>query len=207
MLLSNVDDQVISDIDNEEYQLSDVEMETLRRAAFERSLAFDESRRQYTRRELKKYGLVREAYTRDELRERGFRTADVSSFDDHALRARDLLKVDAPFGSGIEKWQLPVDMMPIRVHETVYPPGSIVTSHMHPKNSEADPGGGLRIITQGRVFYDGRVYGPGDWFFVLNGSTYAFTTDPEGMTVVMYLYRFFQAESGNRFSHPIAADE
>ncbi len=43
------------------FNLSDVEVETLRRAALERSLSFDPDRRTYSATELSEYGLVREA--------------------------------------------------------------------------------------------------------------------------------------------------
>src|SRR5271165_2957696 len=43
--------------------------------------------------------------------------------------AEKLLPVETPFGSGIRKWQLPIDMMPIRVMKTIFPPNSRVESH------------------------------------------------------------------------------
>jgi hypothetical protein len=190
----------------EVFQLSDVEMETLRRAALERSLPYDEKRRVYTREELSNYGMVREGYTREELRELGFGPEEVSCFDDRARAAQDLLKVDTPFGSGIQKWQLPIDMMPMRVHQTIFPPNTLVRSHVHPASTPDAPGGGLRIITKGKILYKGREYGAGDWFFVPNGVPYTFTTDPTGPTIVMYKYAFFGFEQGNRFSHPSATE-
>ena len=45
--------------DKETFELSDVEMETLRRAALERSLCMTKDRRIYTRSELSEYGIVR----------------------------------------------------------------------------------------------------------------------------------------------------
>jgi|ERR1700735_3983701 len=192
--------------DEELFELSDVEVETLRRAASERCLPFDASRRVYTRKQLSEYGMVREGYTREELRELGFGPEEVSCFDDRAIAAQELLKVDTPFGSGIQKWQLPIDMMPMRVHQTMFPPSTLVKSHVHPANTLDAPGGGLRIVTKGKILYKGREYGPGDWFFVPNGIPYTFTTDPTGPTVVMYKYAFFGFEKGNRFSHPSAAD-
>lgn len=197
----------IRQIEEEEvFDLSDVEIETLRRAASERSLPFDAERRVYTRKQLSEYGMVREGYTREELRELGFGPEEVSCFDDRAIAAQELLKVDTPFGSGIQKWQLPIDMMPMRVHQTLFPPSTLVESHVHPANTPDAPGGGLRIVTKGKILYKGREYGPGDWFFVPNGVPYTFTTDPAGPTVVMYKYAFFGFEKGNRFSHPSAAD-
>jgi hypothetical protein len=191
----------------ETFELSDVEMETLRRAALERSLPYDQTRRAYSREELSRYGMVREGYTRQELRDLGIGPQEVSCFDDLAQAAQELLPVETPFGSGIKKWQLPIDMMPMRVSQTLFPANSVVEPHVHPANSPDAPGGGLRIVTKGKIFYKGREYGPGDWFFVPNGVAYSFTTDPAGPTTVMYKYAFFGFEQGNRFSHPSAVAE
>jgi hypothetical protein len=195
-----------SETGNELFELSDVEMETLRRASVERSLPYDQNRHIYSREELSQYGMVREGYTREELTSLGFGPGEASCFDDRAKAAEELLKVDTPFGSGIKKWQLPIDMMPVRVHQTIFPPNSKVHSHVHPENTADAPGGGLRIIAKGKIFFRGKEYGPGDWFFVPNGVPYDFTTDPEGSTVVFYTYAFFGFEEGNRFSHPSATD-
>ncbi|MCU1320356.1 MAG: hypothetical protein JWM43_5 [Acidobacteriaceae bacterium] len=184
------------------FYLSDVEVETLRRAAKERRLPFDPQRRSYSRTELADYGMVREGYTREELRELGIGPEAVSCFDERAMMAEELLPVETPFGSGIKKWQLPIDMMPMRVHLTVFPPNTTVRKHVHPASTPEAPGGGLRIVSKGRIFYEGREYGPGDWFFVPNGTAYAFTTDPDTPTIVFYKYAFFGFEQGNRFSHP-----
>jgi hypothetical protein len=203
-----VEEEIIGEAtgDGESFELSDVEMETLRRAAVERSLSYEKDRRIYTRGELAKYGMVREGYTRQELRNLGFGPEEVSCFDERAKAAEELLKVDTPFGSGIKKWQLPIDMMPMRVHQTMFPPNTLVRSHVHPANSPDAPGGGLRIVTKGKILYKGKEYGPGDWFFVPNGVPYSFSTDPAVPTVVMYKYAFFGFEQGNRFSHPSEAD-
>jgi|SRR5215469_11240295 len=193
----------VAAVENEEiFELSDVEMETLRRAAVERSLPFDKTRRSYSRGQLARYGMVREGYTRAEMKELGFEPAEVSCFDAEAEAAKELLPVDTPFGSGIKKWQLPIAVRFMRFEQTVFPPNALVTPHVHPQNSPEDPGGGLRIITRGKIFYKGREYGPGDWFFVPNGVPYSFSTDPEGPTTVMYKYAFFGDEQENRFSHP-----
>jgi hypothetical protein len=192
--------------DEEVFELSDVEVETLRRAAMERSLPFDADRRTYNRGELAEYGLVREGYTRAELRELGFGPEEVSCFDERAKIAEELLRVETPFGGNIKKWQLPIDMMPMREHLTVFPPNTTVAKHVHPANSPDAPGGSLRIVSKGKIFYKEREYGPGDWFFVPNGTPYTFTTDPDVPTVVFYKYAFFGFEQGNRFSHPHAVD-
>ncbi len=188
------------------FTLSPVEVETLRRAALARSLPFDSDKINYSKDELQKFGMVREAYTQEEIRELGFGPVPVTCFDKAAKKAEDLLRVETPFGSGIKKWQLPVDMMPIRVLQTVFPPESVVDLHVHPMNTPDAPGGGLRFVSRGRVFYNGNEYGPGDWFFVPNGIPYAFTTDPEIETIVFYSYSFFGAAEGNRFSHPHAVE-
>jgi hypothetical protein len=83
---------------DESFYLSDVEVETLRRAALYRGLPFDPQRRTYTRSELEPYGMVREGYTRAELRQRGFGPVEVSCFDEAAKSAEELLKVETPFG-------------------------------------------------------------------------------------------------------------
>ncbi|CAJ2754506.1 Uncharacterised protein [Burkholderia pseudomallei] len=188
------------------FELSDCEVETLRRAAEARKLPYDPLKRKYNGSELQRYGLVREGYTRQELRDRGIGPGAVTSFDELAKEAPNLLPVETPFGKGIRKWQLPIDMMPLRIFQTVFPPGSHVSSHVHPPHSDDAPGGGLRIITRGSINYKGKKFGPGDWFFAPNGEPYEFDTDPDVETVVFYKYAFFAIEQGNRFSHPHACE-
>jgi hypothetical protein len=186
------------------FNLSEVEVETLRRAAFDRNLPFDPERTIYSFEELSLYGLVREGYTRAELRARGISPKVVSSLDETTSDAQAALRLATPFGSGIQKFELPIDMLPIRVAKTIFSPGSMVTRHVHPPHSDESPGGGVRIVVQGHILFDGRRYEPGDWFFVPNGTPYEFSTDPDGVTIVFYSYSFFGAEKGNRFSHPDA---
>ena len=192
--------------DDEVFELAECEVETLHRASIERDLAFDPTRTIYRKSELKKYGMVREGYTRSELRERGIGPGALTCFDPLAEKAEELLPVETPFGSGIRKWQLPIDMMPIRVMKTIFPPNSVVKSHVHPMHSDESPGGGLRIIVAGSIIYKDKKYGPGDWFFAVNGEPYEFKTDPHKQTVVFYKYTFFAVEKGNRFSHPHASE-
>jgi hypothetical protein len=187
------------------FELSEVEVETLRRAAQHRRLTFDPDRRTYSKSELIAYGLVREGYTRHELTALGFLPGEVSCHDSSAKAAEDLLAVDAPFGSGIKKWQLPINTLQMRIEQTIFPPNTHVKPHVHPENSSNDTGGGLRIVIKGKIIYKGREFGPGDWFFVPNGVPYAFITDPAGPTTVMYKYAFFGDALENRFSHPHAA--
>lgn len=184
------------------FDLCDVEIETVRRAAQERGLAFDPAQQRYSEHDLSRYGLVREGYTRQELSAVGIGPSKVSSLDYSTRILQEKLPLATPFGSGIEKFQLPIDMMPIRVAKTIFPPGSAVKEHVHPPHSEEDPGGGLRLIISGWILFEDRRYEPGEWFFVPNGTPYEFSTDPLHETVVFYTYRFFGAEFGNRFSHP-----
>ena len=118
--------------------------------------------------------------------------------------AEKLLPVDTPFGSGIKKWQLPIDMLPQRVLKTVFPPNTKVKSNIHPEHTEESPSGGVRIVVSGEVYFKQKKFGPGDWFFAANGEPYEFTTHPTEETVVFYNYAFFAVEEGNRFSHPHA---
>ncbi|MER9847085.1 cupin domain-containing protein [Mesorhizobium sp. M0106] len=186
------------------FDLCDVEVETLRRAATERDLDFDPGRRSYTAAELSAYGLVRESYNSQELRGMGITSKKVvTSFDPETARARDTLLVDAPFANKIRKWQIPVDICEWRTMITEFPPDSFVEPHVHPANSEEDPGGSLRTILKGSISYAGRVFGPGDWFFIPNGVPYSFRSDLDRDTIVLYSYAFFAPAQGNRFSYPM----
>jgi hypothetical protein len=188
---------------NERFTLSEVEVETLRRAAVARGLPFDPTRTEYTLAQLRRYGLVREGYTRQELRERGVVPRIVSSLDHETDVLMEALPIETPFGSGIRKYELPIDMLPLRVSKTIFPPATRVSSHVHPPHSDDSPGGGLRLIASGSIVFGGRTYESGDWFFVPNGEPYEFETDPNMETVVFYKYSFFAVEKGNRFSAPI----
>ena len=182
--------------------LSEVEVETLRRAAIARRLPYDPERRQYSATELRRYGLVREGYTRSELRELGVIPRVVSSLDSQSDDQMSSLAIETPFGAGVRKYELPIDMLPLRVSKTIFAPSTKVVSHVHPPHSDESPGGGLRIIVSGGIHYSGRWYRSGDWFFVPNGEPYSFVSDPEEQTVVFYSYSFFGVEKGNRFSAP-----
>lgn len=74
--------------------------------------------------------------------------------------------------------------------------------HVHPKNTEAIPGGSLRVVLSGSITFRGEVFRTGEWFFIPNGVPYSFTTDMVEETIILYKYSFFGAEEGNRFSHP-----
>lgn len=189
---------------NATFLLSDVEVETLRRAAAQRGLGFDPERRNYSAAELSAYGIVREAYNSSELRNMGIDvTKVVTSFDLEAEQARQRLLVDAPFAGGIRKWQLPVDICEWRVFISEFPPNTFVEPHVHPANTPESPGGSLRTVLKGSLTYAGKVFGPGDWFFIPNGVPYSFRSDSAVQTVVMYKYAFFAVAEGNRFSSPL----
>jgi hypothetical protein len=189
---------------NATFVLSDVEVETLRRAAAQRGLDFDPEQRDYSAAELSAYGIVREAYNSRELRSMGIEVAKVvTSFDLDAERARQKFIVDAPFADGITKWQLPIDICEWRVFISEFPPNTFVEPHVHPANTPENPGGSLRTVLKGSLTYAGKVFGPGDWFFIPNGVPYSFRSDSATHTVVMYKYAFFAVAEGNRFSSPL----
>ena len=194
----------VNDVESEVFDLAECEIETVRRAASARNMEFDDSKKQYSLEELRQYGIVREGYNRAELRERGINPGSLTCFDSNAKMEEELLPIETPFGSGIRKWQLPIDMMPLRTAKTVFPPNTKVHSHTHPPHSEEAPGGGLRIVVSGEVYYNGQTFKSGDWFFTSNGEPYEFSTHSELETIVFYTYSFFGAEHGNRFSHPHA---
>ncbi|HET9225049.1 MAG TPA: cupin domain-containing protein [Thermoanaerobaculia bacterium] len=201
---ATVEPEIAADLRKDVFYLCEVEIETVRRAAEVRDLPFDPTKRSYTSEELRPYGLVREGYNKLELRERGIRPQPVSSLDPEVEALQSALPLQTPFATGIKKFELPIDMFPMRVAKTIFPPGSVVEPHVHPPHNQTDPGGSLRVVVKGRLFYEGREYAAGDWFFVPNGTPYQFTSDPNEETIVMYTYNFFGAEKGNRFSHPHA---
>ncbi|MEP2387177.1 MULTISPECIES: hypothetical protein [Alphaproteobacteria] len=192
------------DPEDKVFNLLPCEVDTLRTAALQRGLPFDEKRTQYTARELGHFGMVREAYNSEELGSLGFGSKDiVTSFDTNAERAREELCIDAPFGEDIRKWQIPVDVCQWRMFITEFSAGSTVDPHVHPEHKKDDPGGSLRVVLSGGIEYQGKLFKPGDWFYIPNGIPYSFRSIPDEKTVVMYSYRFKFLEEGNRFSHPI----
>ena len=186
------------------FDLLDPEVETLRRAALAKGLPFDPDRRTYTAEELDGCGLVREAFNSDELADWGLDNARVvTSFDPIVEAARDELIVDAPFASTVRKWQLPIDLSESRSLMSEFPPDSFVEPHVHPANTEENPGGSLRMVLSGEISYAGRVFGPGDWFYIPNGIAYSFRTHAANPTRVFYCYAFFAPSMGNRLSYPL----
>lgn len=186
------------------FQLSEVEVETVRRAAFERGLSFSPERTVYTADELNQYGIVREAYNSSELKQFGVdRRKVATSFDAETARARDSLLVDAPFASPIRKWQIPIDVCEGRVLIAEFPPNTLVEPHVHPANAPDSPGGSLRTVLKGSLVYADKEFGPGEWFYIPNGIPYSFRSAAGEATVVMYKYDFFAVSEGNRFSSPL----
>jgi hypothetical protein len=63
-----------------------------------RSRPYDSKRTDYSKGELTQFGMVRKVYTTEELRAAGFGPDPVTSSDEKAKAAEELLKVDIPFG-------------------------------------------------------------------------------------------------------------
>lgn len=192
-------------IDNQvlEFELNEVEIETVRRAALARSMEFDPAKRRYSALELDSFGIVREAYNEDELKAFGVdRNRIVTSFDQLTAAAQQNLRVDAPFGTSCKKWQLPIDVHEGRTFITEFEKGSFVEPHVHPENNQHNPGGSLRTVLTGGVKFQGKNFGPGDWFYIPNGVPYTFKVSDEETTRVLYTYAFFGVSDGNRFSAP-----
>jgi hypothetical protein len=189
---------------DQDWILSDVEVETIRRAAILRNLRFDAAKRAYKTSELNQYGIVREAFNSEELAHFGIdRNRVVTSFDPAVERAREHLVVDAPFATNTRKWQLPIDVWEGRTYITEFAPNTHVKPHVHPANSLENPGGSLRIILGGSLHYAGKDFGPGDWFYIPNGVPYAFRSGADQITTLLYKYAFFGVSDGNRLSSPL----
>lgn len=182
------------------YELSAEELEVLRRSAAERGQPAPAGTR-HTKAQLVAAGLVREAFSRAELAEAGFTPGFTSSKDAASESARQALAVGSPHPSTIEKWQLPVDMLPFRPVMISFPPGSRLARKMQPLVSAEEPGGALRVVLSGSLVCNSVRFGPGDWFFVPNKTPYQLDSDPEEETRVLYLYRFPSCDAGGRFSY------
>ncbi len=189
---------------SEVFDLLDVEVETLRRAALSKGLHFDPTKRQYTAEELAGYGLVREAYNSQELSDWGLNNRSVvTCFDSIVENAKAELLVDAPFAKSIKKWQIPIDLSESRSLMSEFPPNTTVEPHVHPANTDENPGGSFRLVIEGEIEYAGKTFGPGDWFYIPNGVPYSFRTHADNPTKVFYTYAFFAPSMGNRFSYPV----
>ncbi|MGX7002514.1 cupin domain-containing protein [Caballeronia sp. KNU42] len=153
--------------------------------------SFDASRTDITEEELKGLNFVRENWTQEEIQQKGLaKEGVVTSFDEVSKKAESELAVDAPFADGIQKWQLPIDLPGFRVVMTRFPPGTVVKAHEHPSIPGFSACGQLRVVVKGSITYDGKAYGPGDWFYIPNGVAYSFTTDPNEETQENYFYQY-----------------
>jgi uncharacterized RmlC-like cupin family protein len=131
---------------------------------------------------LKEAGVLRVNYDQDEIQAAGFDTQQVlTSFSD-ASAAESRLKVDVPF-RGVTKYQIPAA---VGIHIVKMAPNSEVTEHAHPPVDPANPGGALRIVLKGDLDFNGQRYGPGDWFYVPDGTPYSFKAGPVSDVEVSY---------------------
>jgi len=153
--------------------------------------------------ELKEMGFIRENWTVEELKAKGLaQDGVVTSFDEIATRAETELAVDAPFADGVKKWQLPINLPGFRLVMTKFPPGTVVKAHKHPSIPGFSRCGQVRVVIKGSIDYDGKIYGPGDWFYIPNGGAYSFTTDPNEETLENYMYQYNgAAQQPLRFSN------
>lgn len=195
---------------DEKLKLTDKELELVARTAKAQGVAYDPKKDDYTENELRQqFGIVRESYNREELEAKGMVAKGVvTSFDRIAERAMTELSISPPFARGIQKWQLPVETYDSpRIMTTVFPPDTVVTPHVHPKPTGPDipddfDGGSFRIVTRGSITFEGRKFGPGDWFYIPNGTPYTFTTDPLVETHEAYWYQYDVWVPKQRFSAP-----
>ena len=191
-------DYQTSSIELDEHELAIVE-----EAAKDAGIPFDPNRKVYTMGELEPLGVVREAYSAEEVRSRGLgSTGVVTSFDEVAHKAETELAIGAPFASSARKWQLPVDVPGFRLVTTVFPPGSVVGNHTHSVLDPEVKSGGFRMVISGSIEFEGKRYGPGDWFFIPNGTPYSFSTDPDVETKENYWYGHRHRKGFVRISRP-----
>ncbi len=182
------------------YELTQGELEVLQRSAAERGQPAPGGTC-YTKAQLVAAGLVREAFNRSEMKEAGFVPGFVTSKDAASESARGALAVGSPHPSSIEKWQLPVDMLPFRPVMISFPAGSQLARKMQPAVSEEEPGGALRVVLSGSLTCNGIRFEAGEWFFVPNRTPYQLDSDPDVETRVLYLYRFPSCDRAGRFSY------
>lgn len=186
-------------------QLNEEEAAVVYQAAKRKGQELEPGRLDFSEDELAALGVVREYFTVAEMQEMGFKSDGViTSFDQAAQDAQTKLSVGAPFADGIKKWQIPIDMPGFKSMITTFPPDSTVLPHVHPE-IEGATGGSLRTVTQGSILFEGKEYFPGDWFFVPNGTSYSFTTNPVTVSSESYLYIVVHKRTGvpePRFSAP-----
>jgi hypothetical protein len=168
-----------------------------------RGVNVDDGKIEYSTDELETLGFVRENWSQEELVDKGFGAQGVvTSFDQSAGRAQEELCVDVPFAAGVQKWQLPINLPGFRVIMTRFPPNTVVQLHEHPNFDGVSACGQLRVVVAGSITFDGRKYGPGDWFFIPNGVPYSFVTDPDVVTLENYYYQYTGRTMPMRFSSP-----
>lgn len=184
-------------------ELEDHELEIVHSVMMNKNLAIDMNKREYSLQELNKIGVYRESYSVQELRDNGFDLKGVvTSFDKAAKDAETALSVDAPFASGIRKWQLPIDVEGFRIITTEFPPNTTVLPHIHSMLDAKSKSGGFRMVVEGSITFEGKKYLPGDWFFIPNGIPYTFTTDPLVKTTENYWYGHNVRGKHTRISSP-----
>ena len=176
---------------SQELNLNESEQVLLYMVASQNKKSFDMTRAVISEDELKQLKFVRESWSQEEIQQKGLATEGVvTSFDKVARKAESELVVEAPFADGIQKWQLPINLPGFRVVMTRFPAGTIVKVHQHPSIPGFSRCGQLRVVVKGSITYEGRVYKPGDWFFIPNGVPYSFTTDPNEETLENYFYQY-----------------
>ena len=183
--------------------LNDNELAILIEAANDKGIPINKARREYSDAELSTFGVVREHYSADEIRQRGFSSNKVlTSFDEDAERAMRELQIGAPFAKNIRKWQLPIDLQNFHMVTTVFPPNTVVEEHVHPVLDSTAKSGGCRIVVTGSIIFKGVTFMPGDWFFIPNGVPYSFATNPVVETTENYWYEHIIHATAVRFSAP-----
>lgn len=186
--------------DETTYELTAAEREVVARAAELRGLTFDKAKTTYSKAELVRLGMVREAFSRAELLKAGAGTGVVGSKDAISGEAETKLALGSPRPSKIGKWQLPLDMGPYRPVMISFPPGSKMPNKTQPTVAADEPGGALRVVLTGSLSCNGTTFGAGEWFFVPNGCEYEMSSDAAVETRVLYLFHFPSSRDGGRFT-------
>src|SRR3954468_1733165 len=106
----------------------------------------------------------------------------LTSRDERAQKAQELLEVTNLPGSGFRKWQLPVYLPePSQLFVTIADPDLEVPEHSH------DEGDGIRFIAGGSIIYGDHELTAGDWMFIPAGETYSFKVGP-ARAILCYCY-------------------
>ena len=102
----------------------------------------------------------------------------LTSKDEAARKAQDLLEVGNVPDAGFRKWQLPVYLdRPSQLFITVAEPNLEVPEHSH------DEGDGIRFVAGGSILHNGLELTAGDWMFIPGKAKYSFTVGPLGATM------------------------